>query len=781
MIQEIVFIDSRVKDADLIIANLSSNSTVVMLNADSDGLAQIAQALAGRTGIDGIHIVSHGAPGEMQLGSTTISAAQLESHREVLAAIGQALTTEGDLLLYGCDVGQGVVGADFVKSIADMTGADVAASTNPTGSSARGGDWVLEYRSGVIQVPTIATPAYAGVLGAGSYITIVDVTASGVQSNSGATRPSISADGRYVVFVGGGNLVSGVTGGVFIKDTQTGSVICASTSLSGVQANNNVNYPSVNANGRYVAFESQASNLGSGDTNGTANDIFVKDLQTGAIICASTDLNGVCGNVQSYFSSISSDGRYVVFTSDANNLVAGDTNGVADVFIKNIQTGAINRISTGLGGIEANGRSISPIQSISADGRYVIFQSQANNLVAGDTNTGSGNVYIKDLSNDTISRVNPRTATDWGAEMASLSSDGRYAVFASLDPNLVPGDTNGKYDVFIKDLQTGTINRASTNSLGAESNNFSYFPSVSTDGRYVVFKSFASNLVEGDTNGVFDVFIKDMLTGTTNCVSRNKDGLLGNGDSPLSYTFGPQISADGKYIVFESAATNLVVGDANYAPDIFRVDTSLLSSLPPLITPPACFTKSTLIATPYGERLVETLAIGDTVSLAHGGNAAVKWIGRQTTPLSSALTDESLPVLIRAGALGENIPSQDLYVSPDHAMLVDDTLIHAHALVNGHSIVQLSTWSGDVEYYHIETERHEIILANGAPAETFVDNETRQRFDNAAEYDALYPKERPMRELHLPRVKFRRQLSRVTAELLQRRAAKVTPYFDRAA
>ena len=271
-----------------------------------------------------------------------------------------------------------------------------------------------------------------------------------------------------------------------------------------------------------------------------------------------------------------------------------------------------------------------------------------------------------------------------------------------------------------------------------------------------------------------------MQTGAISLISRNST-TQGNGGSSTA-----KISADGKYVSFVTTSSNLVANDTNNTYDVFLADTSLLSSLTPLtglppVTPPVCFTKGTLIATSTGERLVETLAIGDTVTLAHGGSAAIKWIGRQSIPLSHALTDESLPVLIRAGALGENIPTQDLYVSPDHAMLFDGTLIHARALINGDSIIQLGSWSGDLEYYHIETDRHEIILANGAPAETFIDNESRQRFDNAAEYEALYPKERPMRELQLPRVKFRRQLSRITSGLLDRRAVMIPPFHARAA
>jgi hypothetical protein len=188
-----------------------------------------------------------------------------------------------------------------------------------------------------------------------------------------------------------------------------------------------------------------------------------------------------------------------------------------------------------------------------------------------------------------------------------------------------------------------------------------------------------------------------------------------------------------------------------------------------------CFEKNTLIATPLGERLVSSLQIGDEILTADKRTVLVKWIGRQTFNPIFANASRSLPIKICAGALGDGLPKTDLYVSTGHAMLIDGVLVHALALVNGTSITQMQRWSGDVEYYHIETENHELILANGAVAETFIDNVSRKEFDNWAEYDTLYPNAAPMIELDIPRVKFARQLPQVIAKRLDAIAQEVAP------
>ena len=284
--------------------------------------------------------------------------------------------------------------------------------------------------------------------------TRVSVKSDGEQGNSTSGSPSISADGRYVAFNSyASNLVSGDTNGecdVFIYDRQTGETIRVSVVSDGGQGNGDSRYPAISADGRYVAFESYASNLAGGDTNGKG-DIFVHDRQTGETTRVSVTSNGEQGNSTSYEASISADGRYVVFESSANNLVSGDTNGTTDVFVHDRQTGETTRVSVASDGGQGNGGSYSP----------------------------------------------------------SISADGYHAAFYSVASNLVGGDTNDMVDVFVHDRQTGEITRVSVASNGSEGDGSSYRPSISAAGRYVAFESEASNLVSGDTNDMYDVFVHD--------------------------------------------------------------------------------------------------------------------------------------------------------------------------------------------------------------------------------------------------------------------------------
>ena len=171
---------------------------------------------------------------------------------------------------------------------------------------------------------------------------------------------------------------------------------------------------------------------------------------------------------------------------------------------------------------------------------------------------------------------------------------------------------------------------------------------------------------------------------------------------------------------------------------------------------PLCFLRGTRIDTPRGPVAVEDLAIGDTVMTTERGVATIRWIGRQRR--DSRLCADDLPIRIAAGALGDGLPLRDLYLSPTHALGVEGCLVHAAALVNGRTIHQVSEWVGDIDYFHIETERHALILAEGAPAETLFDNGFRDHFDNHADYAERYPNPEPMAELDLPRICYPRQL-----------------------
>jgi Tol biopolymer transport system component len=336
---------------------------------------------------------------------------------------------------------------------------------------------------------------------------------------------------------------------------------------SGAQANFASRDASISVNGRFVAFSANATNLVSGDTNGTS-DVFVHDAKGGKTERVSVSSTGAQPNGNSRMPSISGDGRYVAFSSDATNLVPDDTNGVTDVFVHDRRSGTTKRVSVSSSRAQANRDSISP--SISADGRSVAFESNAFNLVRGDTN-GATDVFVHDRRTEITQRVSV-SSSGAQANMASfrpsITANGRSVAFMSYATNLVGGDTNGVTDIFLHDQRTGTTELVSVSSSGVRANGGSSRsnsgPSISADGRYVAFESDASNLVSRDTNAASDVFVHDRRAGTTKRVSASSNGAQANGDSTL-----PSTSRDGRSIAFWSFATNLVPGDTNDAPDIF--------------------------------------------------------------------------------------------------------------------------------------------------------------------------------------------------------------------
>ena len=272
-------------------------------------------------------------------------------------------------------------------------------------------------------------------------------------------------------------------------------------------------------------------------------------------------------SVAGHSPAISDDGRYVAFYSQENNLVTGDTNGTFDVFVHDRDTGISERVSVASDGTQSNNISNAP--SISGDGRYVTFDSSASNLVTGDTND-EYDIFVHDRNTGTTERV---SVSSDGAQSNNaswypvISGDGRYVTFHSQATNLVTGDSNGEKDVFVHDRVTGITERVSVASDGSQGDFSSFFPDISDDGRYVTFHSQATNLVIDDTNGTPDVFVHDRVTGVTERISVASDGSQGN-----HYSFSPAISGDGRYVGFGSTATNLVAGDTNNLEDVFVHD-----------------------------------------------------------------------------------------------------------------------------------------------------------------------------------------------------------------
>jgi Tol biopolymer transport system component len=340
--------------------------------------------------------------------------------------------------------------------------------------------------------------------------------------------------------------------GAFHVLAAPGDTTRVSVDSSGVEANGGSTKPAISDDGRYVAFQSGASNLVSGDTN-NADDIFVYDRQTGQTTRVSVRTNGAQANGGSSSPAISADGRFVAFYSDASNLLNGDTNGCGDIFVHDRQTGQTTRVSVSSSGVEENAspRDDYLVVSISGDGRYVAFYSDATNLVSGDTN-GASDVFVHDLQTGTTTRASVASdgsEANAGSSEPSLSGDGRYIAFVSGATNLVTEDTNGKADVFVHDLQVGTTTRVSVNSSGVEANGGGHNPDISGDGRYVVFLSQSRNLDPraADFGGYPLAYVRDLQVGQTTLASVNSSGdALGVGDIDL-----PTISRDGRYVAFD--------------------------------------------------------------------------------------------------------------------------------------------------------------------------------------------------------------------------------------
>ncbi len=413
----------------------------------------------------------------------------------------------------------------------------------------------------------------------------VSVVSGGGQAGDESGSPSLSADGRYVAFVSAANLVSGDTNGlydVFVYDRESGTTKRVSVATGGTQANGESRSPVISGDGRYVAFLSRATNLVSADTNGRW-DVFVHTLATGATERVSVSTGGSPADGDCTRVSLDADGSAVCFTSRATNLVGGDTNGVADVFVRDRVAATTERVS--VAGDQSQAGRASDYISVSGDGRWVAFDSIADNLIADDTN-GRWDVFVRDLQTGSTARASVDSAeiqASGDSICPSISADGRYVAFESVARDLVAGDTGGHWDVFVRDLTAGTTERVSVTTGGAQGDAGSDSASVSGDGRYVAFVSQATNLIAGDTNGMGDVFVRDRTQSTTARSSMSATGGQGSDDSD-----SPSMSAGGSHVTFESWAGDLVGSDSNKCADVFVMQVAGATTTP---TPPAATTR----------------------------------------------------------------------------------------------------------------------------------------------------------------------------------------------
>ena len=399
----------------------------------------------------------------------------------------------------------------------------------------------------------------------------VNVSSAEVQANAGSSEVSISGSGRFVVFQSSAtNLVPNDTNtfvDVFVRDRLTGVTRRVSVATGGAQSNGHNGDPSISSNGRFVVFLSDADNLVLNDGN-NRSDIFVRDLKTKRTTRVSVSSTGEEADDWNERPSISADGRFVVFDSYAENLVPSDTNAAKDIFVRDRTNRTTRRMSRGMGGAEANDDSegcVGFAPGISADGTFVAFASNANNLVPGDSN-GVQDVFVRNRKTGLTKRVSVSSTglqgNVGGSSYCSISGGGGLVVYESNSINLVPNDTNRETDVFVRNWRGKKTRRVNVTSSGAQATNWGGYSGISKNGRFVFFQGPDSNLAPADHNGLDDIYVHDRTTHKTRRATPGTTGATnGNG-------YG-WMSSDGRFLAFESDM-NIVAGDTNgTAVDIF--------------------------------------------------------------------------------------------------------------------------------------------------------------------------------------------------------------------
>jgi Tol biopolymer transport system component len=559
--------------------------------------------------------------------------------------------------------------------------------------------------------------------------------------NGDSALPLVSHDGRFVLFSSSAdNLSSANTNAplpsaavapfnVFLRDRSNAVTALVSVNLTGAGGGNYGSFPAgISTNGRYVLMETSASNLVAGDTN-NAWDVLVRDLQAGTNILVSAATNGLPGNGASSNAMMTPDGRYVAFVSAASNLVAGDTNGIPDVFVRDLLTGTTTLASVGARSL--SGSSQAP--RFTPDGHYVAFFSTATNLVPGVPDAG-GDIYVRDLAGNTTvwassyartalqSFQNATNAVSFGHV---ISSDGQfvaYEVCRSLIPANwfivapLPSPTNGL--VLRYSLETGLTDIVCTNAAilsGAAAdvqtlamtpdgrfiafianpnsspgttacvyvwdalsnsttlvsgdltgtvptNDMSIWPAITPDGRFVAFQSTATNLVTNSLMGEFHVYVRDLQAGITQLVDADTNG-LGSGVTGLTV---PQITDDGRFVAFEADDGSLVPNDSNRLPDVFVRDlvagtTDLISAQDPALPG----------QTPDGPSTLASLSVSAEGSLVAFTSTADDLVLNDTNGFPDVyvrdlLSDSTLLVSVDAsGIMSGNGPSGEPTISAD--------------------------------------------------------------------------------------------------------------------
>ncbi|MCC6408875.1 MAG: PD40 domain-containing protein [Planctomycetes bacterium] len=412
----------------------------------------------------------------------------------------------------------------------------------------------------------------AGARDAAAQVTArASVSTAGFEANDHSLEPALSADGRWIAFSSTATaLVGGDSNGVrdvFVHDRLLGTTSRASSTSSGAEAHGSSESPALSRDGLVLSFDSFASDLVTGDANGFG-DVFVRDLATGATECASRNALGLTANARSSWSSLSGDGRFVVFLSEATDLVLGNPAFSSQVFVRDRQTGSIELASRDSSGVIGDGNCFDrPV--LSADARYVAFASWASNLVVGDTNATS-DVFVRDRLTGSTERVSISSAqleADSSTRWPAMTPDGRFVAFQGPASNLSTPDHNVRDDVFVRDRLLGTTRCASLTPSFTTGDHWSRWPSISDDGLFVAFLTNTSDILAGDVPGTVDGALRDFSTLTT-----TKLDFVWNGASLPPAAGLVLLSGDARVAAFPSGDPGYVLGDVNGWSDVFTVD-----------------------------------------------------------------------------------------------------------------------------------------------------------------------------------------------------------------
>jgi N-acetylneuraminic acid mutarotase len=696
--REIAFIDRNIDDLETLLVGMRPDVEPILLSNDEPALRQMARAVQGRAGLETIHVIAHGRPGEVSFGAGTVSAGTLDLHSEDLHAIGQALNG-GEIGLWCCRAGQGAAGAAFGVALARARPVEVAAASALVGAAKQGGNWALDGYRGEAPLTAAAVDAYAGVL-----VNDLVATLSSATAIQGAPVSVTVTDAGIAV---SSNLayqwqVSHDSGLSWVNAV-------------GVGANAATYTPTIGDTGANLRVQTIFTDAIEGSWSPEA--AFATQVNNEAIDFVNGKVYLLDGTVNGSLSSAIS-----VYNPITNTWTAA---GAVDVLARSSLASAVDAqghiyMIDGLtsGGPTTTMSIYNPVSGkVAAIASDVVARS-----LAGAALGSNGKIYIiggknaLGLALNTVSVYDPGTNTV--AVVASLSTAVYGAAVVAFGSKIyVFGGSSGPVGTAVNTVQIYNVNTNTWSSGAALGTAVSNATAGVIDGKIVV-----SGGLNSSGTAISATQIYDPATG--------------------SWTTGPSmptgIASAGQGLISDGTKM-FVVGGANLQLSTERFGAGSESATSAEIGIVACYCAGTLIRTEHGEVPVENLSIGDRLATKSGVMRPIKWIGRRSYGGRFLIGQkEILPVCFKAGSLDENVPARDLWLSPHHAMYLNGILIEARDLVNGVNIVQ----PGDtdmVEYFHIELDSHDVIVAEGALSESFVDDDSRGMFHNACDYAALYP------------------------------------------